>query len=268
MTSANSSTAAAPAASLIPACAYLRVSTQEQAGFKKRKGREETRSLSLDTQAAAIREYCSRVGLALGEHFGITVTGVLMDSGVSAGKLLSRRPAGSDLLALTSGRNPAVRAVVAYSLDRLFRRMSDGLLCLERWSAAGVSVHLVDRGRSYDLALTADWSELAIQLFIAESERRRTVERSRAVAKRERSEGRAVGFAPYGWRAEAVAGQRVLVEDGDEQRAFELMSNMRCEGHSLAAIAGRLNELQVPSKRGGQWHASTVRGILRAAGVE
>ena len=37
------------------------------------------------------------------------------------------------------------------------------------------------------------------------------------------------------------------------------------QGVSLAAIARRLNEDSIPTKRGGRWHASTVRYLLRNA---
>jgi len=41
-----------------------------------------------------------------------------------------------------------------------------------------------------------------------------------------------------------------------------LVTALRANGHSLAAIAGELNQRRIPTARGGAWYASTVRNVL------
>ena len=49
---------------------------------------------------------------------------------------------------------------------------------------------------------------------------------------------------------------------GDAQ---DMILDMRRQGLSMAKIADRLNADQVPTARGGAWHASTVRVVLQRA---
>jgi len=39
---------------------------------------------------------------------------------------------------------------------------------------------------------------------------------------------------------------------------------LRKAGQSLRAIASALNEAQIPTAMGGQWHASSVRNLINA----
>jgi len=69
------------------------------------------------------------------------------------------------------------------------------------------------------------------------------------------------GWLPYGYilaegRAKVVAREAAVV-----RRVFRWSG----EGRSLRWIAGRRNAQSAPTRKGGRWHASTVRGILRNA---
>jgi hypothetical protein len=85
------------------AISYIRVSSEEQADS----------GLGLEAQRQRITAYCTMKGLHLAETFE--------DPGVSAGKPLASRPAGSKLLAAAK-KSKAV--VVAAKLDRLFRSVA------------------------------------------------------------------------------------------------------------------------------------------------
>jgi DNA invertase Pin-like site-specific DNA recombinase len=54
-----------------------------------------------------------------------------------------------------------------------------------------------------------------------------------------------------------------LAEDVRHRIAAE-----RAEGESFRAIADRLNAEQVPTARGGRWHASTVRAVMDSLALD
>ena len=49
----------------------------------------------------------------------------------------------------------------------------------------------------------------------------------------------------------------------DPQTAGRRIEAMHAQGLSLREIAKRLTDEGIPTRRGGQWHASTVRAVLR-----
>ncbi len=73
------------------------------------------------------------------------------------------------------------------------------------------------------------------------------------------SQGENVGSPPLGFLAEDKKLSRI---DG-EFEVVELIKRLKREKLSLRQIANRLNEQEIPTKRGGSWYAGTVRYILR-----
>ena len=86
------------------AISYIRVSSEEQADS----------GLGLEAQRQRIAAYCAMKGLHLAEVFE--------DPGISGGKPLATRPAGSLLLAAVKKRKAIV---IVAKLDRLFRSVAD-----------------------------------------------------------------------------------------------------------------------------------------------
>ena len=86
------------------ALAYIRVSSDDQADS----------GLGLEAQRQRIADYCRLKGLRLAEVFE--------DPGVSGGKPLASRPAGSQLLA-AAYKSKAL--VIVAKLDRLFRSVGE-----------------------------------------------------------------------------------------------------------------------------------------------
>ena len=86
------------------ALGYVRVSSEEQADS----------GLGLEAQRQRIAAYCAMKGLHLVEVFE--------DPGISGGKPLASRPAGSQLLAAA---NKTKAFVIVAKLDRLFRSVAD-----------------------------------------------------------------------------------------------------------------------------------------------
>jgi DNA invertase Pin-like site-specific DNA recombinase len=95
--------------------------------------RDGRRVVSLETQAAKIRDYADAQGWTLAD--------ILTDDGVSGG----RRERLERLAARVQATK--ARAVVVYTLDRYARDVAGLLDSLRTFQRRGVSLHTTDRGR-------------------------------------------------------------------------------------------------------------------------
>lgn len=227
------------------AALYLRVSTEEQA----REG------VSLDAQESRLRAYA--------EAQGLEVVAVYRDEGVSGAKPLNERPEGAAMLAaLEVG---AVRHVLAYKLDRLFRDAVDCLRTCRGWDDDGVAMHLVDLGgQAVNTGSAIGRFFLGMLAGVAELERNLIAERTSAALRHKVAKGERVGAPPYGYAATGEGTAWVPVPE--EQRVLALIRDLRGDGaRPLASVADVLNSRGIPTKRGGRWHAASVRGALRTA---
>lgn len=150
-------------------------------------------------------------------------------------------------------------ALVVYRADRLSRSLKDLLVLIEDaldpQGTAFVSVTepldtSTPMGRAV-LHMIGTFSELERGLI---TERLREGRKSKA-----RGGGHATGEVPYGYR-KTPEGE--LEPDPDTAPIVRRIFRLRDEGESLRSIADTLNDAGVPTKRGGEWHASTVRYVL------
>ena len=87
-----------------------------------------------------------------------------------------------------------------------------------------------------------------------------------AALERIRDEGAVIGRSGLGWRFSNdvdAFGRRIPVIDPDQLDTLHRIHELRAEGCSLRAIAEMLSGEGRVTARGGRWHASTVRSILR-----
>jgi DNA invertase Pin-like site-specific DNA recombinase len=187
----------------------------------------------------------------------LSVVDVIRDEGVSASRSLRSRPGGERLLTALRGRE--AEHVVAFKLDRLFRNALDALQQIEAWDKSGVALHLLDMGgTSLNTGTAMGRMFLTMTAAFAELERNLISERTRLALETKRSRHEAYSPTPFGF-------ERVddgLVANDDEQRVLAQMRKWRAEGSSLRTIVGELQRQGVATKRGGQWHAATVRYML------
>src|SRR5215468_11114231 len=108
---------------------YIRVSSEEQADS----------GLGLEAQRQRIAAYCAMKGLRLAEVFA--------DPGISGGKPLASRPAGSRLLAAA---NKSKALVIVAKLDRLFRFVADAATVIADFDKK--SIQLVAIEESLDMS--------------------------------------------------------------------------------------------------------------------
>jgi site-specific DNA recombinase len=219
-----------------PAIGYVRVSTEEQA----REG------LSLEAQRARILAACAAHGLVLGE--------VLLESGES-GKTLHRPQLQQLLDRVRAGQ---VGAVVITKLDRLTRRTRD-LLELVEDVFKPHGVELVSLSEQLDTRTPAGVLMLTVLGALAQMEREQIAKRTRSALRYKRDKGERLGTTPLGYQTAAAGAP--MVPDLVELAAVRLILRRRRSGLSFRRIAAELAAAGYRTKRGGQWHASTIRTI-------
>jgi DNA invertase Pin-like site-specific DNA recombinase len=217
--------------------AYLRVSTRQQ----QRSG------LGIDAQRAAIERFAETESLAISAEF------VEFESGKGT-DALERRPQLAAALAAAKTRKCSV---VVAKLDRLSRDVAfvAGLM------AQRVQFMVAELGRD------ADPFMLHLYAALAEKERRLIAERTKAALAAKKAAGARLGN-PRNLAHAGNIGRAALIDVADEFATGLLLSTVaaiRAGGViTLASMAIELNRRGIKSARGGKWHRSSVRNLLRA----
>ncbi|MBV6763057.1 recombinase family protein [Rhodococcus opacus] len=211
-----------PVAPAGTAVGYIRCSTEEQA----------LSGLGMDAQRAAILEGAARKGWTIVEwHVEAAVSGKV--------QVLDRPVFPLALAALDEGR--AERLVVA-RLDRLGRDAGD-VLNLDRDHPG--AIYMCDR--DLDTSNSNDRLQLVVMAGVAENERHKISERTRAALAAKKARGERLG-RPQDLPDTVV--RRVL--------------DQRAGGYTLQAIADGLIADGIPTARGGRWQPGTVRHVLKS----
>jgi DNA invertase Pin-like site-specific DNA recombinase len=218
---------------------YARVSTLEQAQH----------GVSIDMQVERLLSYCAAMNL--------NVVAVIKEEGVSAGKALSTRPGGMRVLDLL--KEGHATHVVALKLDRLFRSTEDALKQTTAWDAKGITLHLCDMGGT-NINTQSAMGKIMLTLLAAFAEFERTLiaERTSAALAHKKKNRQLYNHVPYGFAREG----KQLVPYDAEQKVLKHIFQCRKERLSTYDIADRLNDLGVPAKKGGKWHAATIAHIV------
>ena len=138
------------------AISYVRVSSEEQADS----------GLGLEAQRQRIAAYCTMKALRLAEVFE--------DPGVSGGKPLASRPAGSKLLAAV--KKGKVLVIVS-KLDRLFRSVADAANVIADFDKKGIQLVAIAEG--FDMGSPYGRAMAQMASVFAELERAMIRERTR-----------------------------------------------------------------------------------------
>jgi DNA invertase Pin-like site-specific DNA recombinase len=215
---------------------YLRVSTARQ-------GRS---GLGIEAQRQAVTDFLNGGNWQLVKEF------VEVESGKHADR--PQLAKAFQLCRLTGAK------LVIAKLDRLSRD-AHFLLGLEK---AGVDFVAADMPQANRLTI-------GIMAVMAEDERRRRSERTKAALAAAKRRGVKLG-GDRGARltAKARAAGRAAVQERVQNRAADIMPTVKelqaagCE--SLRAIATGLEERGIPAARGGKWSAVQVSRLLEAAG--
>lgn len=222
---------------------------------------------SLEYQENHVRRYF--------EFLRIGVAKVIYDPEVSARRVpLSKREGGSELLKITSGRNPQFLIVGCYRLDRLFRDVVDGNLTLRMWTKAGVQCHFAaEGGQSINTSNATGRFLVNMLLSMAAFEPDMTSERTSAALKQLMVNGFSAGkHPPYGKRFGdpvevekngVTVLRRTLVDDPEESQVAERIRYLHDEKHfNYSEIVRILIQDGVPA-RTGAWSHPKVSRICR-----
>lgn len=215
------------------AIGYIRVSTEEQA----------KEGVSIEAQAEKLRQYA--------ELYDIDLVDIQIDAGASA-KSLDRLGLEAALAALTEGQ---AGALLIYKLDRLTRSVADLGRLIEQYfneyTLLSVSDHIDTRSANGRLVLN-------VLASVSQWERETIVERTQNSLRYMKDQGRVYNHLPLGYAGKD--GQLVPLDE--ELLIVAEIKDMRQQGMALRPIADNLNERGIVGKRGGAFHASTIRAIL------
>ncbi len=225
-----------PQGSFRPAVGYCRASTIEQC----------SEGVSLGMQTERIRAYATAKGLDLAD--------VLVDEGRSGKDL--KRPALQDLLARCD--RGEVAHVIVWKLDRLTRKTRHLLSLVDLFLARHIELHSVSE--SLDTSTPSGRFLLTILGGLSEMERELIGERTRSALAFKRQNGEPTSHPPLGFRPNGSRRHRMLPVPEELAIVDRILTAWRVGG-SYAGIARELNQEGVASKRGGRWHAATVRNI-------
>jgi hypothetical protein len=80
-----------------------------------------------------------------------------------------------------------------------------------------------------------------------------------------KARGERTGQPPFGWQVHHFGPDTAYVPNVQELMICDLIRAIRGDGATWRGVADAMNELGIPTKRGGAWHANTVRRILNRA---
>lgn len=222
------------------AVGYIRVSTQDQ-----------IEGIGLDAQRGRIAAWAEATSTDLAE--------IITDAGISGTRPLADRPGGARIAALLTARHPDVDIVVIARLDRLGRDAAETLTYFKAFAKG--SVGLVSIADRLDLSTAQGRAMAGVSAVFSELDRALIAQRTADALGELRSQGRVYGAVAFGFRRE---GDRLILDD-IEQRVLVRIRRLRGRGLSYDRIARSLNGSGVPAKRGGTWHAMSVRSVLLTA---
>jgi site-specific DNA recombinase len=169
-----------------------------------------------------------------------TLVDVIRDEGVSAKSL--KRPGVQRLLTLVNAGD--VDVVIIYKLDRLTRSVVDLDKLVKVFERKGVA--LVSLQESLDATTATGRLMMNLHASVRQLEREVIGERTHDAMQHLKAQGQVYS--------------RLVCED---PAILARMQRARADGRAYHQIAGRLNADGIPTTRGGQWRACTVRPILQ-----
>lgn len=214
---------------------YSRVSTEEQA----------KNGLSLRSQESTIKTYAKLKKLSPVE--------IIADS--ESGKILEREGMQRLISLCEQGE---VSHLIVYKMDRLTRKTRDLLELVEDvFVANGVCFHSVTE----NVDTTGPLGKFFLTLMgaLAQMERELIVERIKDALKEKKRRGEPLGSPALGFEAK----NKKRVEDPEGLEVVRYIKTLRRKRLSHREIATRLNKERISTKRGGNWHGSTVSYILK-----
>jgi len=216
---------------------YARVSTLDQ----------EENGVSLEAQQAKMAAYASLYGLEIVE--------TIVDS--ESAKSLNRTGLQRALTKLKAGE---VGGLLIMKLDRLTRSVADWQTLIDNYFCERKGRQLFSVCDSIDTRTAGGRMVLTILVTVAQWEREAIGERTKEALQHKIKHGQRCGKVRYGY--DLAADGVMLVPNANEQATIAAMHELRSAGKTLRSIADYLTDTNIPTKEGGPWNYTSVRGIL------
>ena len=217
---------------------YCRVSTEEQA----------TEGFSIHAQKDKLTKYAESNDWDIVDYY--------VDDGIS-GKNLTERPEVSRLIEdVKKGR---IKNVLIYKLDRLTRSVKDLIYLIELFDKNNCTFN--SQTEKIDTSNAVGRMFVKIIGIFAEFERESLAERVTFGYEQKTKEGNYTNCnGVFGY--DYIVGKGKLKLNKNEALYVKKIYNWYLEGESMLKIAKKLKDLNVPTKRGGNWNQSTIYSIL------
>lgn len=227
---------------------YVRVSSDRQA----------EKELSIPAQMKAIQQYCQSKGWVIINEF--------IEKGKSA--KTDDRDEFQKMIALAKRSNCSFEAVVVHKFDRFSRKRDDHVIYKALLAQVGVKVISVTEQTEADTPqnmLLEGMLEVISEFFNANL----AVEVRKGMKQNAKLGYNNGGTPPYGYRTEHVAmgSQKTkavwVLGPREEVDTIRWMFNQYSyENIGYKKISSLLNERGVPTQKGGQWSATTIRAMI------
>lgn len=174
---------------------------------------------------------------------------------VSGERILDRPEVQKLLHGVSEGR---YRAVLCMDVDRIGRgnKIDQGLI---QEAFQGSKTLIITPRKTYDLQDETDEEFLDFESFLAHRELKIISRRMQRGRRQSVSAGKSISSRPpFGYRREA----KKLVPDPETAPWVQRMYEWAAAGWGRMRIARELNDMGIPSPRGGTWEHSTVHHIL------
>lgn len=182
-------------------------------------------------------------------------TGVFYDFGISGTKADAREGLQALLYACRTG---SVDYVLTKSISRFSRNTSDCLSLVRELLSYNIPIYF--EKENIDTGSMESELILSVLSSMAQSESESISKNVKWSVKKRMEEGTFVfGYLPYGYTKDA-AGNMVI--DPVESEIVKLIFDLALNGMGTYKIAQLLDRRNVPTRKGGKWSGSTVKGIL------
>lgn len=215
---------------------YTRVSTAKQ-------GRS---GLGLEAQLESIQDFCKNESIDIEAHYSEVETGKGSD-------ILEKRP---ELTKALEHAKKIGATLIVSKLDRLSR----DVVFISTLMAKKVPFIVAQLGKD------ADPFMLHLYAALGEKEREMISTRTKAALAVLKANGKVLGNQTNLDEARRLSNETNRAEaEAFAQQILQTVQQYRTAGETLPAIATRLNNMGMKTRRGGKWHASTVSNILKRA---
>ena len=180
--------------------------------------------------------------------------GLYYDEGIS-GTSKEKRPALQQMI--TDCKAGKIDRIMTKSLSRFARNTTDCLELVRMLLDLGITIYF--EKENLDTGSMESELLLSIMSSLAESESVSISENAKWGARHRFENGTfKIGYAPYGY---SVKKGDLIINEEEAEWVRWIFTQALC-GMTDTKIAKLLNEKQVPTRRGGRWTATTIRGIL------